>query len=209
MSLPPRPTTWTSRLGTVALVLVMVACSQDDGRTLREPEPGATAPPRSTSTTAAPAQFGDGSAADLALAIASSSFLPNETLPERFTCAGDAQSPALQWSGVPAEAQEVVITVTDQDLGEQVHWMIAGLPAADGAIAENAVPPGTEVPNFEGGVGWAAPCPPSGETHTYNFTVWALAEPTGIEADMTTEEANDLLYATEGWRAVLTATVSG
>jgi phosphatidylethanolamine-binding protein (PEBP) family uncharacterized protein len=196
------------RVALLAGLLAAAGCSHD-GKTLRPPAPGVTAPPRSTTTTVAPGQFGSDAVPGISLALSSSAFEPGGEIPATYTCAGDGASPPLAWTNIPAGAVEVVITVTDQTAGGQLQWLIAGIMPTNGQLAENAIPTGVESENYEGGVGWASLCPPPGESHTYDLTVWALASPSAITQGMPADQAYDQLIQTDGWRAVLTGTATG
>jgi Raf kinase inhibitor-like YbhB/YbcL family protein len=129
--------------------------------------------------------------------VSSAAFDDGGTIPTQFTCDGAGVSPPITWSGVPAGAASVALVVEDPDAPSRtfVHWVVAGLPGADGTLPEGAGDPGisgshtssTSVPppdlagtvsalNSAGRPGWTPPCPPSG-THHYRFTVYVL--PTG------------------------------
>jgi Raf kinase inhibitor-like YbhB/YbcL family protein len=92
----------------------------------------------------------------------------------RYTCEGENVSPALSWSEAPAGTQEIAIVLVDQDFDFD-HWAIAGIGPDVTNIAEDTPPPGAvEALNGSGAAGYAGPCPPSGETHTYRITVHYL-----------------------------------
>jgi Raf kinase inhibitor-like YbhB/YbcL family protein len=90
----------------------------------------------------------------------------------------------LQWSGVPARARELVLTVEDPDApgGTFLHWAVFGisprLHALDGA------PPGApQGRNSFGHNAYGGPCPPPGKgAHSYVFTLYALSSPSGLGA---------------------------
>lgn len=192
----------------LATALAVAGCSSGDGTTLRSPEPGATAPVRTTTTTVAPALINNDTIVPT-FTLTSPAFQPNTEIPERFTCTGESISPSLVWSTVPSGAVEIVVLMIDQTADGAVHWLIAGIPPETTALGENAVPAGVEARNREGGLGWTAFCPPAGETHTYEITVFALAEPSGIAAGTDGAEAVKSLGEKVGWRAVLTGTATG
>ena len=54
---------------------------------------------------------------------------------------------------------------------------------------------GEQGANDAGGTGWTGPCPPSGETHSYVFTLYALDAESGFQ---TGESADDLREAIDG-----------
>ena len=121
-----------------------------------------------------------------ALQVTSLSFADHGPLPEACTADGAGVSPPLQWSGVPAQAAEVVIVVEDADAPTPqplVHAIVVGLPGADGALQLG----GLASPGHDGEAEvetgrnsylqarWLPPDPPPGHgTHRYVFQVFAL-----------------------------------
>lgn len=94
----------------------------------------------------------------------------------RYTCAGDDIAPALSWPAAPSGTVEVAITMIDQQNADFAHWEIAGLTPDTTELAEGVVPLGAvQGLNGRGAIGYAGPCPPSGETHTYLITVHYLS----------------------------------
>lgn len=129
------------------------------------------------------------SAAAAPLTLTSDSFKDGVVLKE-FTCDGEDKSPALTWSTPPSAAKSLALTVTDPDApgGAFTHWVLFNLPANI-----NGLPVG--VPNqgqlAHGGrqgkndfskVGYGGPCPPTGQTHRYVFTLYALNSTLDIPA---------------------------
>jgi len=119
--------------------------------------------------------------------LSSPAFAPNGEIPERHTCEGEDVSPALAWSGAPAETKSFALVVDDPDAPDPaapkmtwVHWVLYDLPAdADalpGGIASSALPAGTRQGfNDWKRTGWSGPCPPIGR-HRYFFKLYALDE---------------------------------
>jgi phosphatidylethanolamine-binding protein (PEBP) family uncharacterized protein len=184
----PRPRSRRRRAATlvgVATVAVGLAAGcGSSGRELRAPEPGATAPPRSTGSTAAPTA----SVAPAGLTISSPAWVAGSDVPAAFTCDGDGTSPPLVVTGV-AGAQELVVVVTDQ-VNERTHWLLAGIAPEGATIPDGAVPEGVVVGlNSEGVAAWAPMCPNPGDSRTYEFAVYALSGPSAITAETTPEQA--------------------
>ena len=105
-----------------------------------------------------------------------------------FGCTGGNISPALAWSGAPAETKSFALLVHDPDAptggAGWWHWLVVNLPAGTTALAKNAgkadganLPDGAvQVSTDFGSPGWGGPCPPVGDKpHRYNFTLYALA----------------------------------
>jgi hypothetical protein len=132
-------------------------------------------------------------------------------IPTQFTCDGAGVSPPLAWSGVPAGAQSVAIVVDDPDApsGTFTHWVLAGLPVAEGVVGEDVGTPGGAVSalNSAGKPGWTPPCPPSG-THHYRFTVYALAGRAPFPAGAATKAALQAIAGASLAQGTLTGTYS-
>lgn len=107
-------------------------------------------------------------------------------IPERYAKEGDDVPPALEWSGVPDDAQEIAVLVDDPDApdGRFTHWMVAGIDPSvrrleSGELSEGAV----QGRNDFGDVGYGGPLPPEGDPpHRYVFKVIALGEPSGLDS---------------------------
>jgi Raf kinase inhibitor-like YbhB/YbcL family protein len=119
----------------------------------------------------------------MTMTIGSSAFAQHGAIPGQYTCEGEDLSPPLEWSGVPAGAQSLVLIVDDPDAPDPaapkmtwVHWVLYNLPP-DGAGLPEAVkslPPGTrEGLNDWKRTGYGGPCPPIGQ-HRYFHRLYAL-----------------------------------
>ncbi len=154
-------------LGATLVALVMTACGDgDDGGGGND----------------AGSEAGRGAVPDAGgLVVVSPAFATGQPIPERYTCDGDEVSPPLAIQGAPTDAVELAVVVRDPDADGFVHWVVAGLPADTTGLAEGGpLPDGAvEAGNGFGEAGWAGPCPPEGD-HTYELTVYALAEPSGL-----------------------------
>jgi phosphatidylethanolamine-binding protein (PEBP) family uncharacterized protein len=96
--------------------------------------------------------------------------------------------------------------MTDLDLPGFVHWVMAGIDPMSTGLGEGEVPEFASVGvNGMGRTAYSGPCPPVGETHRYQVTVYLLAQRTelGDGAD-----GADLLAAVQG-SAFMTAQVTG
>ena len=181
--------------------MALGACGSS-GRTLRDPAPGATAPPRPTSTTTAVAT----TAAPIGLSITSPAWEPGGAIPSTFTCDGDGLSPPLTIGGADESVVELVVVISAPDDAGTFHWVLAGLGPDDGAIGEGTVPEGAVVARNGLGVAEYEPlCPPEGQTNLYDFTVYAFAEPSGITADTPTAQTEEIV----GSRSVSLSVMTG
>jgi Raf kinase inhibitor-like YbhB/YbcL family protein len=116
------------------------------------------------------------------LTVTSPDFPPGGAIPARFSCDGAKARPALRFGGVPSGAAELALVVVDPDAGGFVHWTVFGLPASTRSLGSGALPAGArEGESSNGKTGWTAPCPPSG-THRYEFRLYWLKRPSGLDA---------------------------
>lgn len=164
----------------VSLLLVAASCSSD-GRELREPGTGG-ATPRPTEAPPTSINLFDGVAQD-SFTLRSPATVPGGLLPFRHARAGANIPPELQWRGVPAEAEELVVVMRDVTANGFVHWLVAGIDPTTITLFEALVPPGAvQALNDFGELGWGGPAPPIGDdAHSYVFTVFALGEPSGLQ----------------------------
>lgn len=122
------------------------------------------------------------------LTLTSTAFADGGPLPVRATEDGEGISPAVAWSGIPAEARELVLIVEDADSPTPnpiVHAIVHRLPAADGGIEEGALSGGAPAialgRNTFLKTGWLPPDPPTGHgAHRYCFQLFALDAPADL-----------------------------
>ncbi len=98
-----------------------------------------------------------------------------------FGCHGGNISPAIAWSGAPADAKSFVVTMYDPDAPTGSgwwHWVVVDLPATSDHLdagASGHLPAGAvEIANDGKDARYDGPCPPTGEDHRYVVTVTAL-----------------------------------
>jgi Raf kinase inhibitor-like YbhB/YbcL family protein len=122
-----------------------------------------------------------------ALTLTSPAFAHGGLIPTRFTCNGMEISPALSITGVPEEAQSLVLMMED-------YWTVFNIPPTMRTIDEGKDPPGRGGRNLLGKTGYTAPCPLSGE-HRSVFRLYALNKTLALKAGSTKKE---ILTAMEG-----------
>jgi Raf kinase inhibitor-like YbhB/YbcL family protein len=196
----------------VLAVALMSACS-DDGRELRPAGPdqtlsiitttseaatttsGAAVNPGSSDTSGPGSAPGQSSGSGLTI---TTPWADGAQIDPQYTCRGADTSPAISWSGVPAEAKELALAFTDLDADNFVHWVVAGIDPASTGIAAGKVPAGAiQAANGFATATFRGPCPPDG-THTYLLTLYALRERSGLvdggngTAAIATLEANQI-----------------
>jgi Raf kinase inhibitor-like YbhB/YbcL family protein len=112
--------------------------------------------------------------------------VPQASAFNSFGCTGHNQSPHIRWTGAPAATRSFMIIAHDPDAPTGVgffHWSVFNLPSTVTELALDAshtgVPHGAVQGSTDfGAQGYGGPCPPTGETHRYIFTVYALDVPT-------------------------------
>lgn len=111
-----------------------------------------------------------------------SSFTPNENLPNTYTCDGKDMSPELDWSAVPEKAKSLALIFADfKSDGIFYHWVVYNIPPSVLSFPEAAMDHMNDVSteirvakNSFGKNTYNGPCPPPGETHNYKFMLYAL-----------------------------------
>lgn len=102
-------------------------------------------------------------------------------LDARFTCAAGI-SPNLTFQNVASDIVTLALSIVDETANNSVHWIVANIQPTDSVVAEGLVPAGAiQATNSLGTVGFGAPCPPAGETHTYRLTGYGLSQQLELE----------------------------
>jgi hypothetical protein len=94
-------------------------------------------------------------------------------IPAEYTCDGADISPELHVSNWPPHTKSFVIEMVDFDApsGEFNHWNVWNIPPA--SIIQKGTKAGVTGKNGFGKLGYAGPCPPSGE-HRYRIKLFML-----------------------------------
>lgn len=185
----------TFRAMSCTLSLIVLAACNNDGRTL-DPPIQTTMPIASTSSTVATTATGVPAGFN-----ATGPWAPAGEIPLRYGCDGEGLSPSLTWTGVPEGTNAFAVVAVDStdirdDGTESILWVAAGIPADALGVSEGALPDGSvEGMNAIGGVGWVAPCPPSGQTHRIDLTVYALVSMDGITSGMSGNDMRGAIIA--------------
>lgn len=140
---------------------------------------------------------------EMALTVSSSAFKEGDRIPAKYTCQGQDVSPPLAWGEPPAGTQSFALIVDDPDApgGVFTHWVLFNIPPDSRELPE-AVPIQAELARGAlqgktdfGRIGYGGPCPPPGRPHRYQFTLYALDQPLGLEGGASKKQ---LLSAMEG-----------
>lgn len=111
------------------------------------------------------------------IALSSVAFADHAPFPSRYTADGEGLSPPLQWTGLPAGTESLVLVVEDADSptpNPLVHAIVVGLQPAEGKLDEAAIPSrdnagaaGLRVGRNSGlQAAWLPPDPPRGTART-------------------------------------------
>lgn len=134
----------------------------------------------------------------MALTLTSSAFEHNGAIPPKYTCDGENLNPPLSISGVPDEAQSLVLIMDDPDVPDSVdvdvwdHWIVFNMPAKDTDIPEGVEPEGVHGIGTSENKDYYGPCPPDGE-HRYMFTLSALDTELDLEEGATKKEVREAM----------------
>jgi Raf kinase inhibitor-like YbhB/YbcL family protein len=139
----------------------------------------------------------------MTLVLSSAAFVDSGTIPQKFTCDGANVSPALTWSGTPANTQTLALIADDPDApgGTWVHWVLFNLPGKANALPENVARDETlsSLGNAVQGrndfkkLGYGGPCPPPGKPHRYFFKLYALDTPLALHPGATKAQVEDAM----------------
>lgn len=131
----------------------------------------------------------DATVAPGAFTLTSTAYAEGGLIPPLHTCNGANLSPALAWTSPPAGTQSYAVVMRDLSLGNNpnYHWVIYDIPAVTTSLPQGvekaaapALPAGAKQTqwSFGASVGYSGPCPPVGQLHDYQLTVYAFASPT-------------------------------
>jgi Raf kinase inhibitor-like YbhB/YbcL family protein len=119
-------------------------------------------------------------------AIGSDHKIPAKYTANAFGCSGQNVSIPLKWSGVPADAKSLALTIYDPDAPTGSgfwHWLVVNMPVSTKGLAEGAgaagngkLPAGSvQARNDAGSAAYFGPCPPKGDKpHRYVITIFAV-----------------------------------
>jgi hypothetical protein len=172
--------------------IVVGACGDRSGKVLEDP---VFPPPATTALTTVPGSQVPETTLALPFTLVTP-WVDGAAIPDRNTCADAGVSPAMTWSNVPAGTVELAVSVVDVDASSFVHWIVYGISPVTPGFNEGQLPEAAfEWPNTSGESGWFAPCPPAGETHRYQFTVYALNQQLEAADDAAATEVLSILDA--------------
>ena len=197
---------------TIVLALALSSCTPAASPTPATVPPSTTSPPPSNTPVPAAAPISPTETLPgptptaVPFELTSAAFEADALIPVRHACHGENLSPPLAWSEPPPGTQSFVLVMDDPDAVAVAgfvwdHWLLFNLPAGVFSMSEG-VPADAELPdgsrqglNSSGQLGFSGPCPPSGQTHGYVFTLYAADILLELEPGATKE---DILQAIGG-----------
>jgi Raf kinase inhibitor-like YbhB/YbcL family protein len=127
------------------------------------------------------------------LTLKSAAFASQGLIPINYSCAGANISPPLTWHGVaPAGTQSWAIVMRDLDVKPTpwVHWSVTDIALGTRSTTPGQAPKGSVTNQASNGTaGFVGACPPSGKTHHYEFTVFAMSKPVNLGSSVKAAEA--------------------
>jgi Raf kinase inhibitor-like YbhB/YbcL family protein len=132
----------------------------------------------------------------MTFSLKSSAFASGAEISKKFTCVAADVSPALEWSGGPANTGSFALIMDDPDApaGVWVHWVLWNLPAGAHSLPESvAKREQLEDGSRQGAndfrkIGYNGPCPPPGKPHRYFFHLYALDAKLALAPGATRQE---------------------
>ena len=100
----------------------------------------------------------------------------------------------------------------DKDIGgggPWPHWLVWGISPLTTEINIDMNPGTHQGENYLGAIGYAGPCPPPGETHRYDFTLYAMDNNIDLSAGSTMTELNAAISDHILAQTTLTGTFAG
>jgi Raf kinase inhibitor-like YbhB/YbcL family protein len=110
------------------------------------------------------------------MTVSSEAFGGQNILPQRYTCHGARINPPLDWSAAPAGTKSLALIVDDSSapITPFIYWLVFDIQPGTTDIQEDALPTGArQALNSAHTAAYDPPCP-TGHSHGYRFTVYAL-----------------------------------
>lgn len=185
----------------IACALLLVSCSRD-GREMKPPSAD------QTETIAVATTVGEVVATPQPMVL-SAPWVDGSPISDMFTCAGSKLSPNFDVAGLPAGTVAWGFSILDQTAQNAVHWAAANIAPQILVVEPGVVPTGAvQSLNRVQKVGYAAPCPKVGETHTYILTAYALSQLLEVSDGQDPETMLSALEASSLGIAAITFTVT-
>ena len=135
------------------------------------------------------------------IGLSSTAFKERDKIPVKYTCDGQDISPALTWDEPPQLTEAFVLIVDDPDApgGVFTHWVLFNIPVniyhfGEGIPTQEQLENGAlQGKNDFGRTGYGGPCPPSGSSHMYRFSIYALDKRLNLKAGASKKQVIDAM----------------
>ena len=107
------------------------------------------------------------------------------TMPAEYTCDGSGTTPALSWSGTPADTKEfaLIMTTLPGDGSTKWNWVLYNIPGTVTSLAKNSSGVGTTGTGNHGTVMiYDPPCSQGPGAKIYTYTLYALSASPSLPA---------------------------
>jgi Raf kinase inhibitor-like YbhB/YbcL family protein len=140
------------------------------------------------------------------LILLTTAFPDGGVIPDRYSQAGDQNSPMLSWLNVPAGTVSFVLHMRDPDVArnrsteDQVHWLVWGIPGTATGLPEGVakgpvLPDGSQQISASGPVYRGPGAPATGPRHHYTFELFALDTKIDVKAGADAWETRTAVFA--------------
>lgn len=138
------------------------------------------------------------------ITVQSHAFRDGDKIARKHSMEGQNVSPDLEWSGVPAEAKELIVMMEDPDglAGNFSHWLVYNISPDTGQLPEGIEPvPQPSMPkgimqgkNSFARIGYGGPLPgPGSGVHHYFFRVFVLDRTLGLAPGLDKEDIQNAM----------------
>jgi Raf kinase inhibitor-like YbhB/YbcL family protein len=120
--------------------------------------------------------------AQQSMQLSSQDFLSGGAIPlshegNAWGCTGQNQPLVLSWTGIPAGARSLALTMIDYTApkpGGFTHWLVYNIGPSTTGTDPSTLGSALQGYNDTGATGYIGPCPPPGPAHYYTMTLYAL-----------------------------------
>lgn len=115
---------------------------------------------------------------------------------KRHTCEGGAISPRIEFSNIPVDIVTIGLVMIDETSDAKVLWVVANVDPATPVLEEGTLPAGAITGLLPSGtLGYEAPCPTPGTSHSYRLIGYALPQQVELQTGTPAQTIVDTLEA--------------
>jgi Raf kinase inhibitor-like YbhB/YbcL family protein len=142
------------------------------------------------------------------LSLTSPAFADGQAIPDKYTCKGQDFSPPVVFANPPAGTISYALIMEDKTTSFD-HWILYNMAPGVGGIAEGDVAPGAAGTTSANKTVYQGPCPPEGETHTYDIGLYAIRGVIDLQDGATKDEVKAQMEGKILKESHLTGTYTG